>query len=90
MVTLKGKASIIKQINKVGIKDIKCESVADGSEDIVFALVITTKDDNTYHFTQSVALRPIFSTTEVVYFDETGDGDYVADLGTGFKPKNNT
>lgn len=88
MTTLKNKAQVIKQINKVGIKDIECNTFID-REITDFCITITTNDGHSYHFSQVIVPKLIPSTTEVIYFDESGNGQYVADLGPGIsrKPK---
>lgn len=80
------KKQIIKKINKVGIQDIICTSVCE-EDGIYFCIEIRTNDDNSFHFEQRLDLNPKLQQTKVVYFDETGDGDTVADLGTGFNSK---
>ena len=79
------KKATIKYINKKGIQDIKCETIEElGS--VHFALVITTKDGNSFHFVQSVEINPHVKDVDVIYFDETGNGEYVYTTEGLFKP----
>lgn len=81
------KREIISKINKIGIQDIFCTSIVDDESYIYLCLEIRTKDDNSFHFQQRLKLNPKFEEMEVFYFDETGNGRVVAELGTGFNPK---
>lgn len=88
MSSIQGKTAVIKHINSVGIKNIECTTVVENGEGyIAFCITITTKDSNSFHFTQTVNHKFVPEATEVIYFDETGNGQTVAELEKGFKPK---
>lgn len=79
------KKSLIKYINKVGVQDITCETTEEGGM-VHFAIVITAKNGNTVHFTQTVNIKPHIENVDVLYFDETGNGRYIYTTEGRFNP----
>lgn len=79
------KKSVIKYLNKIGIQDITCETEEESGM-IHFSFVVTTKNGNTFHFIQTVDIKPHIKNVDVVYFDETGNGRYIYTTEGRFNP----
>lgn len=80
------KKELISAINKKGIADILCTSqILDG--EVMFSLEIRTKDEKVFHFGQSVGMRPIFDSMEILDMTTGNCYEIEADMGKGFDSK---